>query len=96
MHQTKCSRLIDFVVAPSLKDELKHDLKEKKYSTFLDESTNCLSAKHLCVCIHHFSETKNVIVSALPGLVPVVSTMGESLFAELKKYLADFNLKLVD
>ena len=31
LHRTKCCRLIDFVVAPSLKKELKHDLKEKKY-----------------------------------------------------------------
>ena len=46
--------------------------------------------------IRYFSETKNVIGSALLGLMPVVSTTGESLFAELKKCLADFNLKLVD
>ena len=36
------------------------------------------------------------IESALLSLIPVVSTTGESLLAELKKCLADFNLKLVD
>ena len=96
LHRTKCSRLIDFVVAPSLKEELKHDLKGKKYSILSDESTDRSSAKHLCVCIRYFSKTKNVIESALLGLMPVVGTTGESLFAELKKCLADFNLKLVD
>ena len=59
MHRTKCSRLIDFVVAPSLK-ELKHDLKEKKYLILLVESTDHSSDKHVCVCISYFSETKNV------------------------------------
>ena len=96
LHRTKCCRLIDFVVAPSLKKELKHDLKEKKYSILLGELTDRSSAKHLYVSIRYFSETKNVIESALLGLIPVVSTTGESLFAELKKCLADFNLKLAD
>ena len=96
LHRTKCSRLVDCVIAPSLKEELKHDLKGKKYSILLDESTDRSSAKHLCVCIRYFSEIKNVIESALLGLMPVVSTTGESLFEELKKCLSDFNLNLLD
>ena len=95
LHRTKYSRLINFVVASSLKEELKHDLKGKKYSILLDESTDRSSAKHLCVCIRYFSETKNVIESALLGLMPVVSTRGQYLFAELRKCLADFNWWIV-
>ena len=34
LYRTKYSRLIDFVIAPSLKEELKHDLKRKSIQSF--------------------------------------------------------------
>ena len=89
-------RLIDFVVAPCLKDELKNDLQGKKYSILLDESTDRSTTKHLSICIRYFSEKKNGIESVLLSLVSVVSTTGESLFGALKNCLAEFNLTLSD
>ena len=84
LHRTKCSRLVDTVIAPCLKDELKADLKGKKYSV-LDELTDRSTPKHFCICVRYFSEKKKCIESALLSLVPVVSTTGECLFGGIKR-----------
>ena len=96
LYCTKCSRLVDAVIAPSLKADLKKDVDGKKYSILLDESTDVSTAKHLCICIRYFIEKAKAIQTALLSLIPVVSTTGESLFSALKRRLEEFDLPLSD
>lgn len=96
LHRTKCTKLIHKVISPALFDELKNDVKSKKYCVLLDESTDLAVRKHLCVLIRYFSETQSKIVTAFVGLVPVVGATGSDLFLSLSGVLEKIGLTLSD
>ena len=57
LHRTKFSRLVDAVIAPSMKADLKKDVQGKKYSILLDESTDVSTAKHLIPVVRTTGES---------------------------------------
>lgn len=58
LHKTKCACLINNVISLSLLEELLQELREVKFSLFIDESTDISSTKHLCLCVRFFSKKK--------------------------------------
>lgn len=58
LHRTKCSKLISKVIAPGLYYELKNDIKDKKFSILVDESTDVSCGKYMCVVLKYFSSSK--------------------------------------
>ena len=72
------------------------DVKGKKYSIIVDESTDISTTKLLCAMIRYHSEKENKIVTAFVDLVPVIEANGENLFHALKTCLNGIGLKLND
>ena len=63
LHHTKCSKLVTEVVAPALEEELREDIKGKKFAVLIDESTDVASHKLLCVVLRYFSEREGQILT---------------------------------
>ena len=96
LHRTKCSKLVTAVVAPALKEELREDIKGKKFAVLIDESTDVASHKLLCVVLHYFGEREGHILTEFLDLLQVVEATGEVLFNALKESLTNIGLSLVD
>lgn len=96
LHRTKCTALINSVVSPSLRDELISDMKGKKFSLMVDESTDVAVEKLLAVCARYFSEKSGEILTAFLGLYPVVQATGEALFLALTECLREHGLAFAD
>jgi Domain of unknown function (DUF4371) len=66
----------------------------QRYSLLVDETTDVSCAKDLCICIRYFSLKNARVVSALLGLVEVVSTTAEDLYQAVKLFLETNGLSL--
>lgn len=93
LHRTKCSKLITEVIAPSIEKELIDELKDKKYSIIMDETTDITSEKKVCVSALYYNDANESIVSNFLGLASVTETTGEVLFNSLSSMLLRFNLQ---
>eukprot|EP00795_Rhopilema_esculentum_P005711 gene5711-10962_t len=89
-------KLLTNVVAPALKEELKESLIDKKFSVVVDESTDVAANKHMANILCYFDDASSEIFTAFVGLVPVISTWGESLLVALKDCLAGLALDLAN
>ena len=69
LHRTKCSKLVTEVVAPALKEELREDIKGKKFAVLIDESTDVASHRLLSVVLLYFSECEGQILTAFLDLL---------------------------
>ena len=96
LHRRKCTKIIMNVVATAMKEDLTKDVKGKKYSIIVDESTDISTTKLLCAMIRYHSEKENKIVTAFVDLVPAIEANGENLFHALKTCLNGIGLKLND
>ena len=96
LHRTKCTKLISKVVSPALLEELKEDVKGKKFSVLIDEATDLAVNKHVCVVIRYFSESRGKIATEFVGLVPVVGATGSDIFSALSTCLENIGLTLLD
>ena len=96
LHHTKCSKLVTEVVAPAFKEELREDIKGKKFAVLIDESTDVASHELLCVVLRYFSEREGQILTEFLDLLQVVEATGEVLFNALKESLTNIGLSLVD
>jgi len=59
LHRTKCSKTKTEVVSPAIQEDLKLDLDGQKYCVFLDESTDVMSSKNLCIAVSFFGQKNN-------------------------------------
>ncbi|KAK7080038.1 hypothetical protein SK128_008998, partial [Halocaridina rubra] len=75
-------------------EELKDDLKDKKYVFLYDESTDIAIQKHICIVVRFFCNRNERIQTAFLGLVPVIDTTGEALFKKISDELATYNQTL--
>jgi hypothetical protein len=66
----------------------------QRYSLLVDETTDIACAKDLCICIRYFSMKSATVVSALLGIVEVVSTTAEELYKAVKLFLEKCGLSL--
>lgn len=55
MHRTKCSQVINQVLAPHFKEMLLEDIGSQKYSIILDESTDISVTKFMGIIVRYFS-----------------------------------------
>jgi hypothetical protein len=63
LHKTKCSALVQKVVAPSLLSALLKDAGESPFSLIIiDESTAVSTEKLICICIKYYSESKTKLL----------------------------------
>lgn len=96
LHRTKCSALIHSVLSPSLRDEVVADIRGKKYSLMVDESTDTSVEKMLVICARYFSEKFKKIVTVFFGLYPVIQATGEALFQIVTDSVTEHGMTLVD
>lgn len=86
LHRTKCSAILNNIVSISILEELISELKTSKYSLLIDESTNIVGSKHLCLCARFFSEQNSCIETAFLALIPVNSTTGAALYGAIENF----------
>lgn len=91
-HRTKCSRLIDSVIAPTHRDELLADVGDSYYSLIVDEVTDISVSKFMGVCIRYYSRKHKRMITDFLGLIPVKSCKGEDLALALLNFLRSIGL----
>ncbi|CAG5050136.1 unnamed protein product [Parnassius apollo] len=53
LHRTKCTQIINDILAPHFKKELRSDISDQKYSLLLDESTDISVTKYLGIVVRY-------------------------------------------
>lgn len=99
LHRTKCTQILTSVVSPALKEKLIADVRGKKFSLIVDETTDVATEKQLCVMVRYYSEAERPekkIVTAFVDLVSVVHASADDLFKAIQDCLGKFSLHLVD
>ncbi|XP_076049634.1 SCAN domain-containing protein 3-like [Oratosquilla oratoria] len=64
------------------------------FSVIIDESTDIVCEKHLCVCVRYYNARCNRISSQFLGLISVTSTTSEALYQHLKDYFSSIGVDL--
>ncbi|CAG4969372.1 unnamed protein product [Parnassius apollo] len=94
MHRTKCTQVINQVLAPHFKDTLLKDIGTQKYSIILDESTDVSVSKYMGIIIRYFSLNTNNIVSSFLSLEPIERADARSIVTSLVKCLESQSLPI--
>ncbi|EZA47535.1 Zinc finger MYM-type protein [Ooceraea biroi] len=94
MHRTKCSNLITNVIAPNMLTNLIEDIGDMEYSMIVDESTDVVTCKYLCLCIKYFSHPQNRIVTKYLGKIEIEHADSNSLHSAVIEYSKDIGLNL--
>lgn len=92
--RTKCASIIKNVVYPFLCEELKEDLKNKKYSLIIDESTDIAVHKQLAIVIKYYSSKNQKIVTTFLKMIQLSSGDAQSIFNVIISTLKEFNLNI--
>lgn len=92
LHRTKCTAIIQEVLAPHFKDSLRNDIGDNSYSLIIDESTDVSIRKYLGIVVKYFSSSRNEIVSTFLGLVELESADAEGIVSALTAQLEAFKL----
>ncbi|CAL9702146.1 unnamed protein product [Knipowitschia caucasica] len=93
MHRTKCTEMINGVLAPYFLKKLVTDVGDQRFSLLLDESTDVSVSKYLGVVIRYFSDTKQTIVSTFLGLVELEGGDARSIARAVVAFLEKCSLK---
>lgn len=96
LHRRKCTKILTNVVAPALKEELIANVKGRKFSIIVDETTDVSTTKLLCVLIRYYNQAKEKILTAFVDLVSLVHACADDIFNAIKECLAGIDLKLED
>ena len=78
-HRTKCSRLIDSVIAPVYLKELLGDKGDSPCCLIVHEVTDVSISKFMGVCIRYYDRKRREMVTDFLGLVPVTVCTGAAL-----------------
>ncbi|KAJ8930818.1 hypothetical protein NQ314_016350 [Rhamnusium bicolor] len=91
--RTKCTMIIQNVLADVITNQLKQQIKDKKVSVLLDEATDASNKKLLCIVIKFIHD--NEIKTQVLGLKEVDCDHGtaKGLYALLKQSLTEFNIE---
>lgn len=92
-HRTKCTEMINDVLAPYFLKKLVADVGDQRFSLLLDESTDVNVSKYLGVVIRYFSDTKQTIVSTFLGLVELEGGDAKSIARAVVAFLEKCCLK---
>ncbi|KAI4468051.1 hat family dimerization domaincontaining protein-related [Holotrichia oblita] len=93
LHRTKCTMIIENVIAAALKDELITDIGNSSYSLIIDESTDISVHQYLCFCVR-FVSIKAKVVTTFLGIVEVKDANAVGLANTLTDYIRKIGLKL--
>ncbi|KAI5643242.1 hypothetical protein NE865_04660 [Phthorimaea operculella] len=96
LHRTKCTQVINQVLAPHFKEELLKDIGSRKYSIILDESTDISVTKFMGIIVRYFSLTLNAVVSPFLSLEPVEKADAIGLVTTLVNCLNSNNLPIAN
>ncbi|XP_051798030.1 uncharacterized protein LOC127531856 [Acanthochromis polyacanthus] len=94
IHRTKCTALINNVIAPCMFRDLMSDIGDAQYSLVIDESTDITSVKQLCVVIRYFSVKRNKIVSTFLGMINLDGETAEAIASTLTSFLQSVGLDM--
>lgn len=92
IHRTKCTALINNVIAPCMFKELLKDIGGSQYSLVIDGSTDVAAVKQLCAVVRYFSVSLNKIVSTFLGLVDMQGETAEDIAKTLTEFLDSIGL----
>ena len=93
MQRTKCTEMINGVLAPYFLKQLVADVGDQRFSLLLDESTDVSVSKYLGVVIRYFSDTKQTIVSTFLGLDELEGGDAKSIARAVVSFLETCCLK---
>ncbi|XP_031358443.1 zinc finger protein 862-like [Photinus pyralis] len=94
MHRTKCSGIIQNIIAPHFFNDLKNDIGDSKFSLLLDESTDITVRKYLGMIILYFSERENKLVTTYLDLAVLDNCDADGLLHTIKTTLNKYSLNL--
>lgn len=94
IHRTKCTQIINQVLAPHFRENLLKDIGSQKYSVIIDESTDVSVTKFMGIIVRYFSVAQNTIVSAFLSLEPIERADANGLVTSLVKCLQCHGLSL--
>ncbi|KAL0884118.1 hypothetical protein ABMA27_016137 [Loxostege sticticalis] len=94
LHRTKCTQIINQVLAPHFRENLVEDIGNQKYSLILDESTDVSVTKFMGIIVRYFSEAQSTVVSAFLSLEPVDRADANGLVTSLVNCIRSHNLPL--
>ena len=85
--RTKCTEMINGVLAPYFLKKLVADVGDQRFSLLLDGSTDVSVSKYLGVVIRYFSNTKQTTVSTFLGLVELEGGDAKSIARAVVAFL---------
>lgn len=93
--RTKCSKIIQNVLADAEKSKLIKKLQKYKFSVLVDESTDISSNKTMCVLVRFFDEEQEKIIVQLLDLLHVGSDCSaEFLYSTFKQCILSYSIPL--
>ncbi|KAI8117631.1 Zinc finger protein 862 [Lucilia cuprina] len=92
LHRTKCSNIINNVLAPHFIDDLLKDIKDEYFSLILDEGTDISVEKLLGVVIRYYSSSKKQFVTTFLGLIDLVEGNADALLEGLERLINNMDL----
>uniref|UniRef100_A0A1A7ZYI7 Uncharacterized protein n=1 Tax=Nothobranchius furzeri TaxID=105023 RepID=A0A1A7ZYI7_NOTFU len=93
MHRTKCTEMINGVLAPYFIQRLVADIGSNKYSLLLDESTDVSVSKYLGIVVRYFSEGKGHVVDTFLGLLELEGGDAKSIAKAVLSFLHQSGLE---
>ena len=88
--------MINKVISPFFKENLRTDWKNRKFSIIVDESTDISSHKHLCILVRYFSKELEGVATRFLGLVSIPEASGELIFNAIEKEVKEFGQTLTN
>ncbi|MGH0116548.1 UNVERIFIED_CONTAM: hypothetical protein FKN15_014748 [Acipenser sinensis] len=92
LHRSKCTALINGVIAPCMFFDLIKDTGESEYSLVIDESTDISTIKQLCVVSRYSSKPLQKTLSAFLGLLTLEGGTAEAISEDLVSFLNEIGL----
>lgn len=92
MDRTKSTAIINNVLAPHFKNELKNDIGDEFYSIIIDESTDITVLKYLGIVIKYYSKTNKKIVSTFLHLAQLTTCNADALVDAILNTLKEYGL----
>jgi len=72
-----------------MKNTIKVDMRGKKYSLLVDETTDITVEKSCSICARYFSEMESKVVTVFLGLYRTIHTTGAEVFSVIENCIAE-------
>jgi hypothetical protein len=98
MSGEQCKELVEFVMAPTFKQDLKEDLQSAPFSLVLDETTDLASTRSVAVCTRYYSAETNDINTAFLGMLTIdrvdISAVADAIYNLIHEWDLDGNMMI--